>query len=99
MCIDTRYSYGMSHITECLELTDYAEVANLRDDLADGLGEIWDITTPAETATIRIAEDDGQIYIYVFEGHINAGQMTFSRNLAAPAYIAAAIDQIVQDYL
>lgn len=91
-----------SHAQDCIELTDYAEVARRRTELEGGIGEIWDIATPDGSTTIRIAEDDATVHLYVFTGgraQINDGHMTFRGALAAPGYVAAAIDQIVGEYL
>lgn len=91
-----------SHIQECIELTDYAEVAYPRPDLAGGCDEIWDITLPDEETTIRVCDDDGQISVYLFTGgraQIESGRMTFRHNLAAPTYVAMVIDQLVADYM
>lgn len=91
-----------SHIQDCIELTDYAEVSYPRPDLAGGCGEIWDITLPDEQTTIRVCDDDGQISIYLFTGgraQIESGRMTFRHNLAAPGYVAMVIDQLVADYI
>lgn len=91
----------ISHIQEVLELTDYAEVAYRRPELEGGLGEIWDITLPDEQTTIRIVNDDGTIYVYVFvngRAQIEDGRMEFRHALAAPVYIAMVVDQLVADY-
>ena len=91
----------ISHIEEVLELTDYAEVAYRRPELEGGLGEIWDITLPDEQTTIRICEDDGTIYVYVFvngRAQIEDGRMEFRHALAAPTYVALVLDQLVADY-
>lgn len=89
----------MSYVEEILELSDYSEVAYRRI----GMGmEMWDITSPDEDATVRICDNDGQIEVYLFtngRAMIESGQMTFRHNLAAPALVAAAVDQIVADYL
>lgn len=89
----------LSYIEECLAESDYSEVAYRR--IGMGL-EMWDITGPDEEATIRIVDNDGQIEIYLFtngRAMIESGHMTFRHNLAAPAFVAAAIDQIAADYL
>lgn len=88
-----------SAIEEILELSDYSEVAYRR--IGFGM-ETWDITTPDECATIRICDDDGEINIYLLtngRAMIESGRMTFRHNLAAPTFVAAAVDQIVADYL
>lgn len=88
-----------SYIEEILEYSDYSEVAYRR--IGFGL-ETWDITGPDEDATIRIADDDGLIIVTLLTGGramLEAGRMTFSHNLAAPAFVASAIDQIAADYL
>ena len=85
----------MSHIEEVLDLTDYAEVAYRRTELEGGLGEIWDITLPDEQTTIRICQDDGTIYVYVFvngRAMILDAEAQFSHQLAAPMYVAL-VDQ------
>lgn len=88
-----------SYIEEILEESDYSEVAYRRI----GMGmEMWDITGPDEDATIRIVDNDGQIDVYLFTGgkaQIESGKMTFRHQLAAPAFVASAIDQIAADYL
>jgi hypothetical protein len=65
--------------------------------------EMWDITSPDDEATVRIVVDnDGQVEIYLFTGgkaQLESGRMTFRHQLAAPAFVAAAVDQIVADYL
>jgi hypothetical protein len=91
-----------SPIEEILELTDYSDVAYRRTDLEGGFGEIWDITLPDEGTTVRVCDTDGQIEVYLFTGgraQICEGQMTFVHTFAAPAYVAAALDQIVADHL
>lgn len=91
----------ISHIQEVLELTDYAEVAYRRPELEGGLGEIWDIELPDGQTLIRICQDDGTIYLYVFvngRARIEAGRMEFRHNLAAPVYVAMMVDQLVGDY-
>lgn len=88
----------VSHIQECLELSDYSEVAYRR--IGFGM-ETWDITLPDEETTIRVCDDDGLIVVYVFSGgraQIESGRMTFRHNLAAPTYVAMVIDQLVADY-
>lgn len=89
----------MSYIEECLAESDYSEVAYRRI----GFGyETWDITGPDEDATVRLCDNDGQIELYLFTGGramIESGQMTFRHNLAAPAFVAAAVDQVVADYV
>lgn len=59
-------THTISPARECIDLTDYAEVAYRRSDLEGGCGEIWDITGPDEQSTVRICEDDGDIVIYLF---------------------------------
>ena len=91
----------ISHIEEVLELTDYAEVAYRRTELEGRRCEIWDITLPDEQTTIRIREDDGTIYVYVFvngRAQIEDGRMEFRHALAAPTYVALVLDQLVADY-
>lgn len=91
-----------SHITDILEAAELAEVAYPRPELAGGYGEIWDITLPDEQTTIRLVDDDGVVVLYVFTGgraQIESGRMTFRHNLAAPTYVAAALEQIVADYI
>jgi hypothetical protein len=89
----------MSSIEEILEHSDYSEVAYRR--IGFGM-ETWDITGPDEDATVRICDNDGQIEVYLFtngRAMIESGRMTFRHNLAAPTFVAAAVDQIVADYL
>lgn len=91
----------ISHIQEVLELTDYAEVAYRRPELEGGLGEIWDITLPDEQTTIRICENDGTINVLTFingRAMLIEGEASFNGQLAAPAYIAMVLDQLVADY-
>ena len=91
----------MSHIEEVLDLTDYAEVAYRRPELEGGLGEIWDITLPDEQTTIRLVNNDGTIYVYVFvngRAQIEDGRIEFRHALAAPVYIAMVLDQLIADY-
>jgi hypothetical protein len=88
-----------SAIEEIIELSDYSEVAYRR--IGFGM-ETWDITSPDDEATVRICDDDGQIEVYLFtngRAMIESGRMTFRHNLAAPTFVAAAVDQIVADYL
>lgn len=88
----------MSNIREAIERSTYAEVAHLRTDLG---ADIWDIISPDEWTTIRVAADDETIVLYVFTGAkamVNAGEMHFRGALATPDYVAAALDQIVTDY-
>lgn len=89
----------VTYIEEILEESEYSEVAYRR--IGMGL-EVWDITGPDEEATIRIVDNDGLIEVYLFTGgraQIESGKMTFRHNLAAPAFVAAAIDQVAADYL
>lgn len=89
----------LSHIEEIIELSDYSEVAYRRI----GFGyETWSITSPDEDVTVQISDDDGNIIVYLFTGgraQIESGRMTFRHNLAAPAFVAAAVDQIIRDYM
>lgn len=88
-----------SYIEEILDHSNVGEVAYRR--IGFGL-ETWDIAAPDEDVTIRISDDDGLIIVTLFTGGramLEAGRMTFSRNLAAPAFVASAIDQIAADYL
>ena len=90
---------AITYLQECLAESEYSEVAYRRI----GLGvEAWDITSPDDEATVRICDNDGQIEVYLFtngRAMIESGRMTFRHNLAAPTFVAAAVDQIVADYL
>ena len=91
-----------SYIEEILDIAGLAAVAYRRTDLECGLGEMWDITAPDDSATVRVLDNDGQIMVLLFTGgraQILDGQMTFDHTFAAPAYVAAALDQIVADHL
>ena len=88
-----------SYIEEILEQSDYSEVAYRR--IGFGI-ETWDITGPDEDATVRIADDDGLIVVTLLtngKAMVESGQITFRHQLAAPAFVASAIDQIVVDYM
>jgi protein tyrosine/serine phosphatase len=90
----------ISHIAEILDFTGLTDVAYRRTDLEGGLGEIWDITLPDEQTTIRVCDDDGQIHVIVLvgRGQLIDGEQKFSHRLAAPAFVAAALEAIVADY-
>lgn len=90
-----------SAIEEILDIAGLDEVACRRTDLEGGYGEMWDITLPDEQATVRLFNDDGQINVIVFvrgRSMIIDGEMKFSHALAAPTYVAAALEQIIADY-
>jgi hypothetical protein len=90
---------AITYLQECLAESEYSEVAYRRI----GLGvEAWDITSPDEDVTVRLCDNDGQIEVYLFTGgkaQICSGQMTFRHALAAPAFVAQAVDQIIADYI
>lgn len=90
-----------SNIEEALDIAGLGEVAYRRTELEGGLGEIWDITLPDEQTTIRVGDDDGLVFLYVFTGggaQIDSGKMTFRHNMAAPTYVAMMLEQLVADY-
>ena len=91
-----------SYIEEILDIAGIAAVAYRRTDMEGGLGEIWDITAPDDSATVRVIDNDGQIDVYLFTGgraQLEAGRITFGHTFAAPTYVAAALEQIVADHL
>lgn len=105
MCIDTRYSCDMtktmSHISEILDIAGLVEVAYRRTDIECGLGEMWDITLPDAETTIRVYDNDGRIELIAFTGgraQLIDGEATFSGAMAAPTFVAAAIDEMIGYY-
>ena len=90
-----------SHIEEILDAAGLVEVAYRRTDIDGGLGEIWDIALPDEDTTIRLCEDDGQIHLIVFVGgraKLIDGEQKFGGKLAAPMFVATAVEAIIEDY-
>jgi hypothetical protein len=89
-----------SAIEDILEYSDYSQVAYRR--IGFGM-ETWDITGPNEDdpVNIRIQDEDGTITVNLFTGPglVDCGEIRFSGQLAAPAFVASAIDQIAADYL
>lgn len=90
-----------SPITDILDIAGLFEVSNRRTDLEGGYGEMWDITLPDEQTTIRVCDNDGQIWVIAFTGghaQIIDGEQKFSGALAAPAFVAAALTEIIGYY-
>lgn len=90
-----------SQIEDILDIAELSEVAYRRTELEGGLGQIWDITLPDEQTTVRLCEDDMTLYLYVFTGGramINDGEQRFAGRLAAPPFVAAALEAVIGDY-
>jgi hypothetical protein len=88
-------------ITTIEQILDTAGLYDVAYHRADFNTPAWDITLPDEETTIRVCDDDGEIVVYLFTGgraQIESGRMTFRHRMAAPTYVAAALNQLVADY-
>lgn len=90
----------LSTIEEVLDIAGLSEVAYRRTDRECGYGQVWDITLPDEQTTVRVADDDGQIFIIALTNGamLEDGKQTFSHAFAAPTFVAAALTEIIGYY-